>query len=136
MREKLSGILLVRIPKGTYRRGSFDGDDLARADEGPAHNIRIAEPFYMGQTEVTWAQWSRVMGDAIPEGVNDDIPVTGMSRTRILEFLAKTGLDLARESEWEFAARGGVNKNPIEADLNTMAWTIDNSGGNRSCIVR
>lgn len=44
---------LVRIPGGTFRMGSDAGD----GDERPVHEVRIADDFHMGKTEVTVRQF-------------------------------------------------------------------------------
>lgn len=43
----------ARIPGGTFRMGSEAGD----GDERPVHEVRIADDFYLGKTEVTVRQF-------------------------------------------------------------------------------
>ena len=44
---------LVEIPAGQFEMGSNDGDD----DEKPVHTVTISQPFYMAETETTFAQY-------------------------------------------------------------------------------
>jgi len=52
----------VRIKAGEFMMGSPDGDTEAENDEKPQHTVRIS-PFYLGVTEVTQAQYLKVMGN-------------------------------------------------------------------------
>ena len=47
------GLWLVRIPAGKFRMGSPEGEAGRNADEGPQHEVRITQPFYMGKYPVT-----------------------------------------------------------------------------------
>ena len=60
VREKVTGIEMVLIPPGTYMRGQSPGDDEASNDEGPAHEVTITRPFYLGVYEVTQEEWMRM----------------------------------------------------------------------------
>ena len=51
---------MIPIPGGTFRIGSAEGEAGRTADEGPAFEVRV-EPFWMGQHEVTWAEYKRYM---------------------------------------------------------------------------
>jgi formylglycine-generating enzyme required for sulfatase activity len=47
---------MVAIPGGTFTMGSPANEQGRAADEGPAHQVRIA-PFWIGRTEVTWDEY-------------------------------------------------------------------------------
>jgi hypothetical protein len=47
------GMKLVYIPAGSFMMGSPSNEDGRDEDEGPQHQVRISEGFWMGQTEVT-----------------------------------------------------------------------------------
>ena len=47
---------MIAIPGGTFVQGSPAGETGRNADEGPAHQVKIA-PFWMGKTEITWDQY-------------------------------------------------------------------------------
>ena len=55
------GIKLVRIPGGTFQMGSNEGD----ADEKPVHPVTV-NSFYMGETEVTIAQYVAFLNEESP----------------------------------------------------------------------
>ena len=78
--------LAVRwIPPGSFVMGSTDGRD----DEKPIHKVTITRGFWMGQTEVTQAQYQKVMG-ANPSVVKgDDIGVHNLSVKDAEEFCQK-----------------------------------------------
>ncbi|RZI71740.1 MAG: formylglycine-generating enzyme family protein [Variovorax sp.] len=68
-----AGLVMVRVPAGEFLMGSeemakalaeaFPNYDAARFtkldDEGPVHRVRITRAFWLGQTEVTVAQFRR-----------------------------------------------------------------------------
>ncbi|HET7697173.1 MAG TPA: SUMF1/EgtB/PvdO family nonheme iron enzyme [Vicinamibacterales bacterium] len=47
---------MIAIPGGTFTMGSPDAEAGRSADEGPAHQVRIA-PLWIGRTEITWDQY-------------------------------------------------------------------------------
>lgn len=59
VRDRQSGIVMLLVPPGTYGRGASPGDSDAVSDEKPAHEVHIAEPFYLAETEVTFEQFER-----------------------------------------------------------------------------
>ncbi len=124
-------LVMVQIPAGTFTMGSPDGERGRYSDEGPQHQVTITQPFYLGRTEVTQAQWQAVMGTAVPTscglyGAGSDYPVycvswndicggaTGWSCTassfigRLNQQQGSSKFRLPTEAEWEHAARGGT----------------------------
>ncbi len=51
---------LALIPSGTFLMGSPEDEDEAEDDEYPQHEVTISNPFYMGVTAVTQAQYEAV----------------------------------------------------------------------------
>lgn len=51
---------MIPIPGGTLKMGSPDDEEERSENEGPLREITI-EPFWMGATEVTWAQYKPYM---------------------------------------------------------------------------
>jgi formylglycine-generating enzyme required for sulfatase activity len=47
------------------------GSTLGADHERPPREVEITQPFYMGVTEVTQAQWKAVMGDNPSKYTND-----------------------------------------------------------------
>ena len=112
-----SGIVLVLLPGGRFIMGAAKGDKLARPIEKPAHAVELA-PFFMAKYEVTQGQWFRVAQDnpsAYPPGadvggrvITLDHPVEQVRWKESHEMLARMGLTLPTEAQWEYASRGGT----------------------------
>jgi formylglycine-generating enzyme required for sulfatase activity len=117
------GILLemALIPPGEFRMGS-PPEELERQEcEGPQHQVTIAQPFFMGQYQVTQAQWAQVAKmpqvkqklDAQPSEEND-LPVKNLSWLDAEEFCLRLSAYTERtyrlpsEAEWEYACRAGT----------------------------
>ena len=99
---------MILIEGGTFAMGSTSGDD----DEKPVHNVTL-DSYYIGETEITQAQWRAVMGSNPSEYTGDNHPVEYVSWEDAQEFCDKlsalTGKKyvLPTEAQWEYAARGG-----------------------------
>ena len=128
---------MVYVPGGTFTMGatSEQGSD-AWDDEKPTHSVTLSS-YHIGQTEVTQALWTAVMGSNPSEFRGDRRPVERVSwndcQTFISRLNAKTGKNfrLPTEAEWEYAARGGHSGGSKYAgsdNINSVAWYADNSG--------
>ena len=129
---------MVYVPGGTFTMGatSEQGSD-AWNDEKPTHSVMLSS-YYIGQTEVTQALWTAVMGSNPSYFKGDSRPVENVSwndcQTFISRLNAKTGKQfrLPTEAEWECAARGGQSGGSKYAgsdNISNVAWYDDNSGG-------
>jgi formylglycine-generating enzyme required for sulfatase activity len=119
-------------------------------NEAPAHNVTIAEPFFMGRYEVTVEQWTALMEFSIDD---DQAPVGAVSWVDAQDFVDALNqhlIDTAQvpltvrlpsEAEWEYACRAGTttrfsfgdsdcdptdDTNPC--DLADYAWYAANAG--------
>ena len=129
---------MVYIEGGTFTMGATSEQDVAEdSDEKPTHSVTVSS-FYMGQTEVTQAQWKAVMGNnpSIFEG--DNLPVENVTYEdaqafcRELSRLTGKTYRLPTEAEWEYAARGGNKSQGCKYSgshsIDRVAWYDGNSG--------
>jgi formylglycine-generating enzyme required for sulfatase activity len=134
------GMEFVRIPAGEFLMGSNNYDN-----EKPPHRVRISRAFYLGQYEVTQAQWQVVMGTNPSRFKGETLPVEQVSREDAQEFIrclnAKEGgakYRLPTEAEWEYAARAGTTTAYSFGDdpgqLGEYAWFSTNSGNTTHAV--
>lgn len=119
--ENARPLRFIKIPAGSFEMGSPDTErGRWGTEEGPVHDVIITKEFFMGETEVTQAQWEAVMGSnpASGYGVGLDYPVYSVSWNDITKtngFLERldaetsfNGFRLPTEAEWEYACRAGT----------------------------
>jgi len=132
------GMEMVRIPEGTFRMGSSFAEEGRDSDERQ-RVVTIPEPFLIARTEVTRAQYRRVMGALPPDAspaADDNCPVDGVSWHDAVEFCRRLSVQEGRvyrlptEAEWEYACRAGTS-GPYGGTgrLQDMGWFAGNSGG-------
>ncbi|HMT07794.1 MAG TPA: formylglycine-generating enzyme family protein [Pyrinomonadaceae bacterium] len=112
------GMNFVTIPAGEFLMGS----NKEAPNVAPAHKVTISRDFGMGQTEVTQAQWTALMGNDSREWLRapfafkncPQCPVDYVSWNDAQEFLKKLNnlndgylYRLPTEAEWEYACRAG-----------------------------
>jgi formylglycine-generating enzyme required for sulfatase activity len=122
------GMQLILIPPGKFQTWEKIG-------------IVVSEPFYLGQTEVTQAQWSAVMKLAPWKGKAEDSEyrsATFVSWNDAQAFCQRLTAQekngtyrLPTETQWEFACRAGTNTRYSFGDdaalLGQFAWISENS---------
>lgn len=130
---------MVVIPAGKFLMGSKDdpfANPKPNRTEMPQHEVSL-KGFSLGKFEVTQEQWYAIMGTLPSKFQGRTLPVEQVSWDDAQEFVKKlsekTGklYRLPSESEWEYAARGGMQTaysfSDDTADLNSFAWFMDNS---------
>jgi serine/threonine protein kinase/formylglycine-generating enzyme required for sulfatase activity len=104
----------VLIPPGKFRMGSPQ-DEKDRDKDEELHEVTLTEPFYLGKTEVTQAQYEALTGDNPSQLKGADRPVELVSWNQARDYaaqLTKKRHDqhvyrLPTEAEWEYCCRGG-----------------------------
>ncbi len=111
--EPHTGMAFVWVPGGCYQMGCGYWTDSCSENEKPVHE-NCVDGFWMGQSEVTQGQWTKVMESnpsRFKKGVND--PVNQISWGQTQDFICRmntiTGMNfrLPSEAEWEYACRSG-----------------------------
>jgi formylglycine-generating enzyme required for sulfatase activity len=139
------GMQFVAVPAGRFTMGVPDiGNSEPAPPECPPHEVRITRPLWLGQHEVTQAQYLAVMGSNpsrhLPRDTNTrstgDFPVENVTWYDAAEFCNRL-TDLAEEkwqgrryrlpteAEWEYACRSGKSE-PYH--WNPRRPSDDNSG--------
>jgi formylglycine-generating enzyme required for sulfatase activity len=131
------GMKLVYIPAGEFMMGSPSSESLRGRDEGPQHRVKISKGFYIGQTEVTQAQYRAVMGTNPSHFQGDNNPVENVSWNDALTFCRKLSekksktYTLPTEAQWEYACRAGSTTafsfGNSQSSLRNYAWYSRNS---------
>ncbi|MDY0361209.1 MAG: formylglycine-generating enzyme family protein [Desulforegulaceae bacterium] len=110
------GMEFVYIKPGTFMMGS-PSSESGRYDHEKQHKVTLTKGFFMQTTEVTQAQWKKVMGNNPSDFKNcgDNCPVENVSWYGAKDFIRKLNnkdknftYRLPTEAEWEYAARGGT----------------------------
>lgn len=136
------GMQFRLIPAGNFIMGD--------QDNGPAHEVSLTHPYYLGVFEVTQAQFEQVMktnpsgfqGEAVANIDTSNHPVEKVSWNEAVDFCrvlsslpeersAGRKFRLPTEAEWEHAARAGRTTTftfgDEATDLIEFAWYLDNS---------
>ncbi len=127
---------MVFVKGSCFEMGDTFGD--GESYEKPAHAVCVAD-FYMGEAEVTQAEWQDIMGNnpSYFKGC-DTCPVENVAWNDVQEYIKKVNQKTGRnyrlptEAEWEYAARSGGKKEKwagtgAESELGEYAWYGDNS---------
>lgn len=101
--------LLIEIPSGRFLMGSAEDEAGRYPDEGPQHQVVIAQPFLLGKTEVTVAQFRAFIEDS---GYKTDAEKDNGS---FLRLPSSGSWYLDPNINWRFDHAGNRNKdeNPV-----------------------
>jgi formylglycine-generating enzyme required for sulfatase activity len=120
------GSTYVWIPPGKFLMGCSPGDTECARTEKPAHEVTITKGFWIGQTPVTQAAYSRVMGKDPSQFKGASLPVEHVSWDDAKAYCEAVGGRLPTEAEWEYAARAGTTGERY-GNLDDIAWYEENS---------
>ena len=131
----------VGVEPGVFLMGSDNGD----SNERPVHEVEISKKFWLGQYEVTKAQWEAVMEPPSKyssrwAALSESDPAIGISWNMAQDFIARLNEQagerryrLPSEAEWEYACRAGMptrwSFGEDERRLEHYAWYRDNASG-------
>jgi formylglycine-generating enzyme required for sulfatase activity len=117
---------MVYVEGGWLEMGSNDGE----SDEKPVHRVYV-DGFYIDKTEVTQAEYEKVMGTNPSSFKCSTCPVENVSWNDAVEYAKKVGKRLPTEAEWEYAARGGNKSKAFKYSgsnsLDEVGWYDSNS---------
>ena len=127
------------VKAGTFYMGATSEISQFNKDEKPVHEVTLTSDFYIGETEVTQALWTKIMGNnpSPYHKKGDNLPVNSVSWNDCQIFIRKlnsiTGYTfrLPTEAEWEYAARGGIQSRHYmysgSNNWGNVAWCGDNT---------
>jgi len=138
---RVTGLDLMLVP---VAEGSFS---LSKAPEYSSRAVNIGEPFWLGETEVTQAQWQSLMRTNASDSKAPALPVTNITWDEALVFCVKLTereraagrlpegywFSLPTEAQWEYAARAGAAQES-EAKIDAKAWHRGNRPGVREGV--
>jgi formylglycine-generating enzyme required for sulfatase activity len=129
--------MMVVVPAGHFMMGSPESEKGYDESEGPQHQVTIAQPFAVGKTEVTFAEWDACVAAGACTEASDsgwghgDQPAINVSWSEATEYtrwLSRTTgkkYRLLTEAEWEYAARAGTTT--------AYSWGDEIGKGNANC---
>jgi formylglycine-generating enzyme required for sulfatase activity len=142
------GMKLVLIPKGTFVMGSPESEE-GRFGNEVQHEVTLTKDFYLGVTELTQAQYKKIMGKNPSAFAGAERPVDTVSWEDAVEFCERLSelpeekkagrvYRLPTEAEWEYACRAGSKTafsfGDDKSSLGDYAWFSDNSDGKTQSV--
>ena len=138
------GLELRRVEPGSFTMGSPPDEPQRHAAEGPTVRVTLTQPFWLGRTEVTQAQYEAVTGTnpSTFKNVGPDAPVENVSWLDAMAFCRKLTereraagrlpegfvFTLPTEAQWEYACRAGSD-GAYAGEPESLGWFRSNSDG-------
>jgi formylglycine-generating enzyme required for sulfatase activity len=134
---------MAYVRPGTFTMGSPANEPGRVNDEGPQTRVTLTRAFWLGQTEVTQAQWEALMGSNPSTFKGASRPVEQVSWNDAMAFCRKLtereraagrlpkgyAYTLPTEAQWEYACRAGTTGLYAgDGNLDDMGWYEGNSG--------
>ncbi len=114
---------MVLIPPGSFTMGSPDDEPNRDADEGPAHQVMIAQSFAMGRTEVTRGEFGAFIKATDYEPVAQCMVWTGAK------------LEMVPGKSWQDANIPQTDEHPVVCvswwDADSYAQWLSKTTGNK-----
>ena len=131
---------MVVVPAGEALMGSRVEGDGSHSEEAPAHRIHLARPLAISKTVISAGNWRACVDAGVCRLSLSSLLAVGprVAATRVSWPDAKTYVGwlsqttgwryrLLTEAEWEYAARAGKGRGPMEPDAGGR-YTTDTSG--------
>jgi formylglycine-generating enzyme required for sulfatase activity len=128
---------MIYVAPGSFMMGSPRSEE-GHDDDETQHHVTLTKGYWLGETEVTQAQWGSVMGNNPSYFKGMSRPVERVSWEDCQAFIANVNREVRRqfggdarlptEAEWEYACRAGsIGNYAGTGELNDMGWYCDNS---------
>ncbi|MDB5298278.1 MAG: protein kinase [Phycisphaerales bacterium] len=141
------GMRLIKVEPGEFLMGTPPGAGVGWPDGiEKQFRCRLTKGFFLGQTEVTQAQWTAITGRNDSSYKEDDHPVEMVTRAEVDEFLQRLSererrsYRLPTEAEWEYACRAGTTTTWHNGDdparIPDIAWVAGGEAFDRRHSLR
>lgn len=133
--EPVTGIQFVWVKPGCFQTGS-QGNEAERNNDELQHNLCLEQGYYLGKTEVTQAQWQKIMGTNPSGFKGESLPVENVSWDAAQAFIGQLKsqnpgkqFSLPTEAQWEYACRSGGKDQTYcgGEDVDSLAWYSGNA---------
>jgi formylglycine-generating enzyme required for sulfatase activity len=122
------------IPPGCFMMGSPEIEPDRWEGEGPQHEVRLTQGFWLADTACTQELWDAVMGNNTSRFKSPDRPVEQVRWHYVQRFIDKLNdmvpggdFRLPTEAEWEYACRAGTTT-PFWFGHNITTYQVNFNG--------